>query len=62
MNIDFAISEYFRNDRDNLILKFMKEWNYMRGLRKTHEITYEKYIEWKLNYIVKEGKKYETNN
>ena len=28
----------------------------MRGLRKTHEITYEKYIEWKLNYIVKEGK------
>ncbi len=34
MNIDFAISEYFQNDRDNLILKFMEEWNYMRDLRK----------------------------
>jgi len=62
MNIDFAISEYFRNDRDNLIIKFMEEWNYMRNLRKTHEITYEKYLEWKLNYIVKEGEEYERNN
>lgn len=34
----------------------------MRNLRKTHEITYEKYIEWKFNYIAKEGEEHETNN
>lgn len=45
ITIDFGISKYFCNDRDNLILKFMEEWNYMRNLRKTHEITYEKYLE-----------------
>ncbi len=61
ITIDFGISEYFRNDRDNLILKFMEEWNYMRNLRKTHEITYEKYLEWKLNYKVKEGEEHERD-
>ncbi len=55
MNIDFAISEYFRNDRDNLILKFMEEWEKMRKLRDTRELSYEKYLEWKLNYELKEG-------
>ncbi len=61
ITIDFGISEHFHNDRDNLILKFMEEWNYMRNLRKTHEITYEKYLEWKLNYKVKEGEEHERN-
>lgn len=55
MNIDFCISEYFRDTRDNMLLKFIEEWNYMRNLRETREITYGKYIEWKLNYEVKEG-------
>ena len=55
MSIDFAISEYFRDDRDNLILKFMDEWKCMRNLRDTRELSYEKYLEWKLNYVVKEG-------
>ena len=55
MNIDFAISEYFRNDRDNLILKFMEEWEKMRKFRDTRELSYEKYLEWKLNYELKEG-------
>ena len=55
MNIDFCISEYFRDSRDNMLLKFIEEWNYMRNLRETREISYGKYIEWKLNYEVKEG-------
>ena len=55
MNIDFAISEYFRNDRDNLILKFMEEWEKMKKLRDSRELSYEKYLEWKLNYELKEG-------
>ncbi len=56
MNIDFAISEYFRNDRDNLILKFMEELEKMRKIRDTRELSYEKYLEWKLNYELEERK------
>ena len=55
MNIDFCISEYFRDSRDNMLLKFKEEWEYMRNLREKREISYEKYVEWKLNYEVKEG-------
>ena len=62
INIDFGISEYFCNDRDILILKFMEEWSRMRDLRETREISYEKYVEWKLNYIVKEGEENEKDS
>ena len=55
VNIDFCISKYFRDSRDNMLLKFKEEWDYMRNLRETREISYEKYVEWKLNYEVKEG-------
>ncbi len=55
MNIDFCISKYFRDSRDNMLLKFKEEWEYMRNLREKREISYEKYVEWKLNYEVKEG-------
>ena len=53
MNMDFCISKYFRDSRDNMLLKFKEEWDYMRNLRETREISYGKYIEWKLNYEVK---------
>ena len=55
VNIDFCISKYFRDSRDNMPLKFKEEWEYMRNLREKREISYEKYVEWKLNYEVKEG-------
>lgn len=55
MNIDFCISIYFRDSRDNMLLKFKEEWDYIRNLRETREISYKKYVEWKLNYVVKEG-------
>lgn len=35
MNMDFCISKYFRDSRDNMLLKFKEEWDYMRNLRET---------------------------
>lgn len=46
--IDLPITYY--NDNALLMSKFMKEWNEMRLKRTKREITYEEYIEWKLNY------------
>ncbi len=44
------------NDRDILLIKnFMNEWDLMRKQRKRREISYEKYVDWKLNYEVNRG-------
>lgn len=62
MNIDLGISEYFPNRRDKKIQKFMNEWKEMRRKRQEHEITYDEYIEWKLQYEFNEGDEYEENS
>lgn len=49
--IDLPITYY--NDNTILISKFMNEWNEMRVKRNKRRITYEEYIEWKLNYEIK---------
>lgn len=49
--IDLPITYY--NDNALLISKFMKEWNEMRLKIAKREITYEEYIEWKLNCEIK---------
>lgn len=49
--IDLPITYY--NDNALLISKFMNEWNEMRLKRTKREITYEEYIDWKLNYEIK---------
>ena len=36
------------------IKKFYDEWNIMRNKRLKREISYKEYIEWKLNYDLKE--------
>ena len=42
------------NDENIVMFKqFINEWNVMREKRNKREITYEKYIEWKLTYEVK---------
>lgn len=46
--IDLPITYY--NGNTLLISKFMKEWYEMRLKRSKREITYEEYIEWKLNF------------
>ena len=55
MNINFDISEYFPLKREIKLGKFIKEWNAIREKRFKHEITYQEYIEWKLQYEFKEG-------
>ena len=42
-------------NEENIIFfkKFMDDWNMMREKRNKREISYEEYIEWKLNYEVK---------
>ncbi len=62
MNIDLGISEYFPNRRDKKIQKFMNEWKEMRRKRQEHEITYDEYIEWKLQYEFNEGDEDEENS
>ena len=55
MNIDLDIPEYFPLKRDKKLGKFMREWKAIREKRYNHEITYDEYIEWKLQYEYKEG-------
>ena len=57
-----GISEYFSNRRDKIIQKFMNEWKEMRRKRQEHEITYDEYIEWKLQYEFNKGDEYEENS
>lgn len=53
--IDLPITYY--TDSSFVIGGFMKEWEEMRVKRKNRKISYEAYIEWKLNYEVKGDKK-----
>ena len=55
MNIELDIPEYFPLKRDKKLGKFMREWKVIREKRCNHEITYDEYIEWKLQYEYKEG-------
>lgn len=48
--IDLSIIQNVKN-KDVLTYKnFIDEWNVMRKKRKYREISYEEYIEWKLNF------------
>lgn len=45
------------NDKELITIKsFLNEWNVMREKRAKREISYEKYIDWKLNYEIKGDK------
>lgn len=37
-----------------MINSFLDEWNIMKNKRINKRISYEDYIEWKINYIVEE--------
>lgn len=48
------------NEKNILIVKsFLEEWSLMRNKRAKREISYENYIEWKLNYTIKGVDNYE---
>ena len=45
------------NEENILLLKrCITEWNYMKMKRAKREISYEDYMEWKLNYSINEGR------
>ena len=51
------------NDNNILFLKsFFDEWNIIREKRTNREISYNDYLEWKLNYKIGECCEYERNN
>ena len=48
--IDLSIIQNVKNKDVLIYKKFIDEWNVMRKKRKYREISYEEYIEWKLNF------------
>ena len=51
--IDLSIIPNTKSKDILIYKKFIDEWNVMRKKRKYREISYEEYIEWKLNYKLK---------
>ena len=45
---------------DHMINRFLDEWNIMKNKRINKRISYEDYIEWKINYIVEEDENEEN--
>ena len=52
--IDLTSIQNLKNKDIVILKKFMDEWNIMRKKRKFRKISYEDYIEWKLNYKLEE--------
>ena len=48
--IDLSTIQNIKNKDILTYKKFIDEWNVMRKKRKYREISYEEYIEWKLNF------------
>lgn len=63
MRLEELISNYYIDFSDVpninelyivIIKKFYDEWNIMRNKKIKRKISYKEYIEWKLNYYLKE--------
>lgn len=55
MNIELNIDSYYLSIENSKINKFINAWKEIKEKRLNREITYEEYIEWKLQYKLKEG-------
>lgn len=55
LRIDLSTDDYVIN-------RFLNEWKTMREKRLSRKISYEDYIEWKINCIVEENLSNEKNN
>ena len=62
MNIELNIDSYYPSTKNEKINKFINEWTEIKEKRLNHEITYEEYIEWKLQCEFKEGEKNNENS
>ena len=62
MNIDLGLSEAIPKESENKLKRFFEEWNVMREKRSNYELSYDDYIEWKLQYDINKGVEYEEDS
>ncbi|MBE5812575.1 MAG: helix-turn-helix transcriptional regulator [Clostridiales bacterium] len=55
-NVDLYNVPNINEDSILLLKRCITEWNYMKLKRAKREISYQDYIEWKLNYSIFEGR------
>lgn len=62
MNIDLGLSELLPKEGDIKLKSFFEEWNVMKEKRANLELSYDDYVEWKLQYDFNKGDEYEEDS
>ena len=62
MNIDLGLSELLPKESDIKLKRFFEEWNAMKEKRVDLELSYDDYVEWKLQYDFNKGDEYEEDS
>lgn len=62
MNIDLGLSETIPKESENKLKRFFEEWNMMKEKRANLELSYDDYVEWKLQYDFNKGDEYEEDS
>ena len=62
MNIDLGLSESLPKESDIKLKRFFEEWNVMKEKRANLELSYDDYVEWKLQYDFNKGDEYEKDS
>ena len=62
MNIDLGLSETIPKENENKLKRFFEEWNVMKEKRANLELSYDDYVEWKLQYDFNKGDEYEEDS
>ena len=62
MNIDLGLSEAIPKESDIKLKRFFEEWNVMKEKRANLELSYDDYVEWKLQYDFNKGDEYEKDS
>jgi len=62
MNIDLGLSEVIPKESENKLKRFFEEWNVMKEKRANLELSYDDYVEWKLQYDFNKGDEYEEDS
>ena len=62
MNIDLGLSKSLPKESDIKLKRFFEEWNVMKEKRANLELSYDDYVEWKLQYDFNKGDEYEKDS
>ena len=62
MNINLGLSESLPKESDIKLKRFFEEWNVMKEKRANLELSYDDYVEWKLQYDFNKGDEYEEDS